>query len=1121
VSAVAATFAGTLASRTTTTLSENAWFVASLVLALIAFAVLLVAGAPDLVGWPRERKSELAVKRSVTRPTVSHKALSPPAGSTLSPLSAPRRAEPSYWATVREIHQRVAMLAGRDEALADLTSFATRAGGYRWLTGRAWAGKTALLAEVVTALQGEADVVSYFLSRREGDADSSRFLAAVVPQLAYLLDDDFQDAELSEFRALWQRAADRADAEGRHLLLVVDGLDEDLRSPGLPSVSALLPGKVGGRAHVLVSSRLQWEVPSDMPPGHLLVDTQPVELEPFTGAHQLSELARQEIDDLTRREDGLAADVLGLLTAAAGPLAIEDLEAMTVVAPPSAALKRRIRKLVTVAAARSLQAVGPTGSRRYQFAHDSLLEHAQANDDLNDPDFRGRIHQWAQGWCAAGWQPAADREMETPRYLLDTYPSTLTRDPRRLAALVGDAGWVEAAIRSVGVDRVLADLRRAAADERATDVVAAMLAAVSGQAHHLRPPQPVSQPGYVLRQICLHAAELADDRLAEDARTRLQALNGPGLVPLWTTRRVDRALSAELGQHDAEVQALAVLPDGRVVSAAAQGMRVWEPAAPGANPVELGHHDGAVRALAVLPDGRVAAGGDDGLVRVWDPAAPGANPVELGHHDGAVRALAVLPDGRVAAGGDDGLVRVWDPAAPGANPVELGHHDGAVRALAVLPDGRVVSAAGARVRVWDAAAPRVESLKFGHLGIGVCAVAVLPDGRIVSAEAAGTQRMRLWDAAHAEAAPLELGRRQRYGVHAVAVLSDGRVASGGGDGRVRLWDPVRAGVTSEQGGHHDGWLRAVGVLPDGRVISAESREVQIWDPAQPEAEPVEIGSEFPWVEAVAVLPDGRVVSGGGYGIHVWETERPPSHKPTYMRQYISVKSLATLPDGRVISGGVEGAHVWGYESYEPEGQFQWGLHLVELGHLDGVVCAVAVLPDGRVVAALGRALTVLDGQIVRGAAQGMRVWDPAAPDASLVELGHHDAAVQALAVLPDGRIVSGEDDGRVRVWDPVAPGASPVELGHHDGQVRVLAALPDGRVASGGSEYVMVWDVSAQAEVTRQPCPVVAFATAPHTAEGECQLVMAHEGGGISAWLIRSRQAQQLPLSTDSTAHDL
>lgn len=74
----------------------------------------------------------------------------------------------------------------------------------------------------------------------------------------------------------------------------------------------------------------------------------------------------------------------------------------------------------------------------------------------------------------------------------------------------------------------------------------------------------------------------------------------PGPVLKWTTLRASLALSLELGRHDDEVWAVAVLPDGRVVSGG-QDYRVlmWDPAAPGTGPAELGRHKEAVIAVAM------------------------------------------------------------------------------------------------------------------------------------------------------------------------------------------------------------------------------------------------------------------------------------------------------------------------------------------------------------------------------------------------------------------------------------------------------------------------------------------------------------------------------------------
>jgi WD40 repeat protein len=71
--------------------------------------------------------------------------------------------------------------------------------------------------------------------------------------------------------------------------------------------------------------------------------------------------------------------------------------------------------------------------------------------------------------------------------------------------------------------------------------------------------------------------------------------------------------------------------------------------------------------------------------------------------------------------------------------------------------------------------------------------------------------------------------------------------------------------------------------------------------------------------------------------------------------------------------------------------------------------------------------------------------------------------VEAAAVLPDGRVVSGGNDRRVLVWEPSQPGTGPVELGRHNDSVEAVAVLPDGRVVSGGDDRrVLIWNPTTQ-----------------------------------------------------------
>jgi WD40 repeat protein len=92
-----------------------------------------------------------------------------------------------------------------------------------------------------------------------------------------------------------------------------------------------------------------------------------------------------------------------------------------------------------------------------------------------------------------------------------------------------------------------------------------------------------------------------------------------------------------------------------------------------------------VNALAVLPGGRLASGAGDRTIKLWDPATGQLQATLEGHSDW-VRALAVLPDGRLASGADDRTIRLWDPASgePESSQPQF-VADAAILALAFLP----------------------------------------------------------------------------------------------------------------------------------------------------------------------------------------------------------------------------------------------------------------------------------------------------------------------------------------------------------------------------------------------------------------------------------------------------
>jgi WD40 repeat protein len=535
-------------------------------------------------------------------------------------------------------------------------------------------------------------------------------------------------------------------------------------------------------------------------------------------------------------------------------------------------------------------------------------------------------------------------------------------------------------------------------------------------------------------------------------------------------------LARVLAGHQGFVTAVAVLPDGRVVSGSHDHtLRVWDVES-GQVLATLAGHQGAVKAVAVLPDGRVVSGSSDGTMRVWDVESGQVFATLVGHR-GSVRSVAVLPDGRVVSGSSDGTVRVWDVAS-GQTLTTLQCLRAHVFAVAVLPDGRIVSGSSSgTLQVWDVASGQVLTT-LQCLDDHVFAVAVLPDGRIVSGSSSGT--LQVWDVASGQA--LATLKDSQGSVSVLAVLPDGRVVSGSDDKALRVWD-IESGQTLAILKGHQGWVGGGAVLPDGRVVSGSyDKTLRVWDVESWQALATLTGHQGR-ISTVAVLPESRIVSGSDdTTLRVWDVESGQV-LATLEGHQGWVRTVAVLPDGSVVSGSDDKTlRIWDVES----GQVRATLR----GH-QGKVNTVVVLPAGLIVSGsddmtlriwddeTGQILAALrlssaghpglvtvmavlsDDRVVFGTTNSaLRVWNVNSGQA-LGLLEGHRGRVMAIAVWPSGRVVSGSSDKTLRVWD-VKSGQTLAILAGHLSQVEAVALLPDGRVVSGSYDKTLrVWDVES------------------------------------------------------------
>lgn len=513
-------------------------------------------------------------------------------------------------------------------------------------------------------------------------------------------------------------------------------------------------------------------------------------------------------------------------------------------------------------------------------------------------------------------------------------------------------------------------------------------------------------------------------------------------------------------------------------------------------------HPGIPEALAVLPDGRVVSASDDDMLRVWN-IENGRLLKVLKGHSSTVNAVAVLDSRRVVSSSDDWTLRVWD--VENEQTIQILQSFLRVKAVAVLDSRRVVSTYAENVlMVWDVESGHVLQVLRGHSNY-INTVIALDSRRVISGSADRT--MRMWDVETGQILRVFQGGPE---IIAIAAVDSRRVVSGASDGALRVWDLKSGEILQILKGRQSSWIDTVAALDNRQVVSgASDGALRVWDLESGQVVQTLKGQSRS-VTALAVFDNRQVVSGSpGQRLQVWDLERGPALK-VLEGHSDSVCAVAVLDNHRVVSGSADRTlRVWDSES----GQV---LKVLE-GHSDEV-CAVAVLDSHRVVSGSadrtlrvwdlesGQVLKVLKGHSneVRAVAmldsprivslsrdKSLRVWDVESGKTLNVLYGGLSGMECNLVALDSHRVVSDHSIDALQVWD-VESGNTLQVLKERGVWIHALAVWDSYRVG---------FNHKAQGNRHQSPC------ASTWDVLDSRRVLFNSSGAGLGIWDVKSGQA--------------
>jgi WD40 repeat protein/serine/threonine protein kinase len=485
-------------------------------------------------------------------------------------------------------------------------------------------------------------------------------------------------------------------------------------------------------------------------------------------------------------------------------------------------------------------------------------------------------------------------------------------------------------------------------------------------------------------------------------------------------------------------------------------------------------HTSAVQCVAYDREGKrlaTVSGGipdGDGEMKVWD-AQTGK---ELHSFKGGFRCIAFSPDGtRLAALAGSGQVKVWD-AETGKEVFALGQaKPRGYLCFAFSPDGKLLATGGFDVLdVWDAKTGK-ERLPFPVKEMIRSLVFSTDSKRLASVAGdrpGGEWAVKVWEAETAKELKSISLLAQASVVAAVAYNPDGKhLAIASYDGTVKVWE-VEAGKAQLTLQGHSGGTSSVAYNADGtRLASAGyDRTVKVWDAATGR-ELFTIKGHSSVVTSVSFSPDGKRLASaaGDKTVRVWNTQ--VGQHPMALDGGGLVNSVAVSPNGKLLAAtgraplqpgkgplNESQVKVWDIESGKE-------LHSFKAG---GV--SVAFSSDGKRLAAAG--LTQVRkpamGLVVEGE---VKVYDTETGN----ELFALNGGGTSVTFSPDGKLLASAGRGEgleseVKVWDAqtgkeylTRKGGGIFQGFTPDGGPSVAFSPDSTQLASASGKEIKVWEV--------------------------------------------------------------